>query len=753
MAGTAAGNLGVALGLAGQGLHVFPCQPGGDKAKSPMPFIKWRDASTTDERKINEWWLKWPDAAIGLDVGKSGLLVIDCDRHGEHDGVEAFGKLMAENGFDPDSCPMCATPNEGNHLFFKNPDGLGNAKGDLPQGVDVRGKGGYVVAPGTTMADGRYYEGFGDLHAAPDLPAWLLAILQAEKGGRAPEGNHPKPHIQQGFQGGRAAHGNHRIQAYCDEAIAQEIARVAAAPSGARNNTLNEAAFSLGQLVGAGWVQAGEIEALLSSAAQSAGLKQPEISKTIRSGLQSGQKEPRQLPEDAPPTIEDMEISRRLLQNHDGTVHDAETGEIVETVQNVQTVQEAGNSDYPGGLVGRIAQWIVATSRRKQPELAIGAALAIVGTVAGRQFAGPTRSGTHLYVLGLAPTGAGKDHPLQQVGRIMTAANLAIHLGPSEFISMPAVVNFLGRKPLAICAMDEFGGFMKRINAKRASGFEGAISKILRQMWSTSFAPYATPEWAGKESVMIHAPCLSLYGASTPEQFYTSMEGAALEDGTLNRFLLINGREQSSEQDPQGDPAIVPADIIRDLQFIYYRSGQLAATWRNQFDMDPTQSDGLKMIEWCPDGSQERYKALSAEMVGLSRADPVCGPFYARTAEMAVRIATILAIGRLDGSDNIRLPEIEYATAMARQSADMMAEGAADYMSENEHQANAQKIVRIVKARGGVVRHRDLLRGLQRTIRARDLRELLAFMVEDGTLEKVELRSDRGPPTDGYRLV
>lgn len=125
-----------------------------------------------------------------------------------------------------------------------------------------------------------------------------------------------------------------------------------------------------------------------------------------------------------------------MIEHHDGTLAEAETGEIVEE----PSAALPPAISYPPGLVGDIARWTVATARRPQPELAVGAALVIVGTAAGRQFAGPMKSGTPPCVLGLAPTGTGKNHPLQAVSRVMAAARLAMHLGPSEFISMPAVI-------------------------------------------------------------------------------------------------------------------------------------------------------------------------------------------------------------------------------------------------------------------------------------------------------------------------
>jgi len=55
--------------------------------------------------------------------------------------------------------PTCRTKtaNGGAYLFFKQPKGepLGNGRGQLPDGIDVRGVGGFVIAPGAVrMANG-----------------------------------------------------------------------------------------------------------------------------------------------------------------------------------------------------------------------------------------------------------------------------------------------------------------------------------------------------------------------------------------------------------------------------------------------------------------------------------------------------------------------------------------------------------------------------------------------------------------------
>lgn len=747
MSDTTVSNCETALSLAAAGFSVFPCHSGGEKAKAPMPFIKWREASTTNDRQILQWWQKWPDAAIGLDLAKSGLIVIDADRHDESsDGVEAFGQLMSGHGFDPDSAPLVATPSQGNHHYFRQRPGeaLGNSEGAIRgKGINVRGHGGYVIAPGTVMADGRVYELWGDITDPPIIPDWLHTLITT-----------PMEPVRQQID-----MGNHE-QADLDE-IAELLSYIS--PDSGYQDWLAAlmavhaatGGSSAGLAIADDWSARGsKYKGTKELAAKWKSFKGQGVNLATLAALarENGADlsaiaiKHRGHEHDYDP-VEAAEAARRLIENHDGTLADAETGEIVQNVQNVQSEP----IPYPSGLVGDIAKWIVATARRSQPELSIGAALAIVGTVAGRQFASPTMSGTHLYILGLAPTGKGKDHPLQSIGRIMAAANLSIHLGPSEFISMPAVVNFLVRKPLSVCAMDEFGGFMKRINSKRASGFEGAISKVIRTMWSSSFAPYMTPEWAQKASETIHAPSITLYGASTPEQFYSSMEGASLEDGTLNRFLLVSGRAKAREKEPKESAAIVPDHIREGLRRIYFASGEMATTWRNDPYVDPAAQGAVKALEWAADGAHDRYMAFSAEIEDLIDKDHESGAFYARTVEMALRIATIVAIGRMEDV-KLRSSDLEYGILVARQSAEFMSAGASEWMADNENQANAQKIMRCIRARGGAASNRDLVQSLKNSIKARDLKDLIASMCEGGQLEKQEIINPRGRPTIRYKI-
>ena len=79
---------------------------------------------------------------------------------------------------------------------------------------------------------------------------------------------------------------------YAQAALTAESERVASAPVGTRNDTLNRAAFALGRLVGAGLLDPGDVVRELDAAARRAGLGRAEVRRTIRSGLTAGRRSP-----------------------------------------------------------------------------------------------------------------------------------------------------------------------------------------------------------------------------------------------------------------------------------------------------------------------------------------------------------------------------------------------------------------------------------------------------------------------------
>jgi len=155
------------------------CSPG----KHPRTPKGLHDA-TTNEKKIRFWWRQWPHANIGIVTGAiSGLVVLDPDG-GDKVGLASLQKLRETLGRDPDTL-TAATGGGGYHLYFQYPanvkvsNGAGDnlTKAGYPD-IDVRGDGGYVIAPPSNHASGSRYRWETPLDTPiAALPASYVALL------------------------------------------------------------------------------------------------------------------------------------------------------------------------------------------------------------------------------------------------------------------------------------------------------------------------------------------------------------------------------------------------------------------------------------------------------------------------------------------------------------------------------------------------------------------------------------------------
>ena len=256
-----------ALAYARRGWPVLPLEPRGKRPAGRLVPNGLHDASS-DPATVERWWRRMPGANVGLATGVA-FDVLDLDGAA---GAASLGRLVECHGELP-AGPVVVT-GKGRHHYFA-PTGLGNRAG-VVAGLDFRGLGGYVVAPPSVHPSGRHYRWHvSPLTPLPEAPAWLLSLLSHPAGPSTPPlaSTCSSPY-------GRAA-------------LEREAGRVALAPVGARNDTLNRAAFAIGRLVAGGEVDVEEAAWALLVAAERAGLTRREAERTLASGLRAGLAEPR----------------------------------------------------------------------------------------------------------------------------------------------------------------------------------------------------------------------------------------------------------------------------------------------------------------------------------------------------------------------------------------------------------------------------------------------------------------------------
>jgi hypothetical protein len=394
---------------------------------------------------------------------------------------------------------------------------------------------------------------------------------------------------------------------------------------------------------------------------------------------------------------------------------------------------------YCPGVVGDIIDWIVATARRPNRVLALGAAVTVVGTLIGRRVAGPTRSATHLYVVAVGPTGSGKQHLLDSTTTLMQAAGAQGHIGPSEFISMPAVLNFITRKPLALCLQDEYGAFLRRVTHKKATVFETALSKILRTLWGTSFSAMATPEWANREMKRIQSPALSILGVSTPDEFHAALQGESVGNGFLNRYLVLNSDLRACDRDPQMTPGQVPESLKAALRRLYLWSGPQSLL---QID-NPEVAFVPDVLPWQSQQAKTCYRDFERMRDDYLDSHSGTKPYLARCGEIAIRLATIRAAGRGGPNASIGLSDVEWGAGMSWTAGLALANAAMDWLPETERGMWGEKILALIERRGPM-KVRDIQQYIRSAIRSADIKDILAQFVNGGLIEWT---------VDGYRVV
>jgi len=230
---------------------------------------------------VARWWRRWPSANIGLRTGAvSGLVVVDVDPG--HGGAASIRALASRHPGLRDA-PRVRTGSGGWHLYFGHPGGVvPNSAGRLGPGLDVRGDGGYVIAPPSQhVSGGTYTWQSGRLTDLPRLPTWLQDAAR-------------RPPRRPAVERTKLPSGDSRIGgAWARAALDSELVTVRDAVEGTRNSTLNRSAFRVGQIVGAGLLGENHVEGLLVDAGIDAGLGEREAVLTVRSGLRAGMSQPR----------------------------------------------------------------------------------------------------------------------------------------------------------------------------------------------------------------------------------------------------------------------------------------------------------------------------------------------------------------------------------------------------------------------------------------------------------------------------
>lgn len=766
----------LALSYIAANIPVFPCRAAEEvtdrfdpdtgeiivyKAKTPLVSAGFKGASL-NQRVTGILWDRNPTAMVGIPTGEQlGAWVLDIDVHKDDDGVvtngyETLAALEAKHGTLPET-GTAKTAGGGEHRYFAYAPGVRN-RGKLGAGLDIRGAGGYVIAPGSRTADGGEYiwvdyDGVG-LPPLADAPAWLLDLV-------AP----PTPAAQTSAY----SHNSGDNDLYVERAVEAELTLLSSTTQGGRGEQVNKSAFSLGTLVGAGALSRSEAEAGLFDAAFSNGVVakdgEREIRAKIRRGLDAGIKQPRAIPErqysDDTPVIDTKTMVANSLAKKSLAVASPEPTQLEQDDDDIpeyklEAVGDLESLTRPGGLVEDLIDWIVSSAEQPCRALALAAVLPLVASLAGARYStGGRDTRPNIYTVALAESGFGKEHARSQIKRLLMSDHgiFTDYSGPARIMSASALREVLERHSSVNCQIDEFGGFVREITDRKGGSHQRAISTDLRDYYSASSTFFEGAAYRGTPPKRIYNPNLCIHGTSTPDQFWTALSSASAEDGLLPRLILfhITGDKPSTVK-PERDVRYVPTVLLERMARV---AGIDVAAKRGNLSgivkAEQWAENKPKIITWTSD-ALDIFKSVKDTIDAKENLMAVEGrPFARRIVENAIKLAMIVAIGIDPEKPVIDEATFEWACAVAWTCAAAMLAEVGERLADNQREANYKKIAGLIRKGGNKGITEGRLADRCKAIDGWQRKEILEDLTKTGQVEYAANDNKTGRPA--RRLV
>ncbi len=701
------------------GVPVFPC----DANKRPLTPHGFKDA-TTDPAAIRKMFAHPRAVMIGAPTGEAwGVIAIDVD---VKNGAQGGAWLDANSHRMPQTRTI-RTGSGGLHIYLLWPGRpVKNSASKIAPGIDVRGDGGYVIvppSPGYAVADN------AEIAQAPD---WLLAALCPPEPAEPPPApllTAPRPALSDG------------ASILGREALAERCNAIRMAGDGAKHATINEAAYAIGGLVSAGHLIEGEAWSALSDALTVIlpRCKDPRAAeKTLRRAFQEGMGRPQDVapPEAEPPLAPAVwNITQTMLRR-------ARKARGEDEAPPAAIAVPPGLMDVPGAL-RLFLDHCDRTAMSPQPFLALAAGITMIGALAGRRYRTSTDLRTNIYAIGIADSGAGKDHARKQIVRCLYAAGLPQYLGGSDIASGAGLRSALHRHPAMLFQIDEFGDWLTSVTGEKANAHRKQIASMLKELYSSAAGPWQGTEYAdqsadrGKPKLDIHQPNACLYGTTTPGQFWAAVAGANLHDGLMARMLLfVSPCSYPDERDP--DLSEPSPDLLAALQAIAAGPGEGASGGGNlgAIMLAGTVPEPLTVPE-TPEATAAR-RALRQDQLAKQRKHEgtYVTAIAGRLAENAMKLALVRAISRDPAAPVIRAEDVAWGRAVAQHCVDTLLKEAAQNVADTDYERKVNRAMSYIR-KHGPISARDMVRkGWM--LPGKEREEILRTLVDGGIILAIE---------------
>jgi hypothetical protein len=695
--------LKAALWYCRAGYPVFPLAPG---SKIPMAGSRGFLDATTDEAQIRLWWEANPTANIGLAT--AGLCAIDFDL----DDDETWFRSAGVQAMVCASPMRQRTPSGGMHVLFKQPADTHwrISASVLANAVDVRADGGYIVAAPSQVdsLDYEWIEGPAALTDLPTPPGWLVSRLND----LSKNGN--------GSRNGRAGgNGRSNLAGTWDDWQGDKI------KSGSRHQAL----LSWAGLFRSWGLSGPEMEAALLAVNEN------------RCDPPTAEKEVRRIARDYARKAVDEAKARAAGVDGDFSLPGLDA-KLAVVAGDVSEAADPGPIDEElllmvPGFVRDVLNHTLETAPYPNPVLAWTGAMTLMSFLASRKvhFQGVA---PNVYLLGLALSGGGKEHPRKVNAEILTRLGLSTCLG-DRFASSEGLEDALNETPAMLYQTDEIDGMLEA-SAGTETRFR-AIRDMVLSLYGESSGVHVGRRKAGKqEPIVIQLPSLTLFGTAIPNHCYGAMTEEMVTKGLLSRMLIVDSVR--GERQPWSGKNLPQAVLDRAAFWRDFNpgGGNLESLTPTPLEVDVAESTAVFLA-----AEEQDHDSLYRE--AQAKGDNVTCGMTSRVMLQARKLALLWACSTWDGKGRpvVSLEAAQWAVRVVQHcGARMRAMFAMNAKTTLDFERRADKVLAYITKAGGAIGHSRLANLMK--LPKRDLRDLIDTLIDRRVIDAVSKADGRGRP-------
>jgi len=427
--------------------------------------------------------------------------------------------------------------------------------------------------------------------------------------------------------------------------------------------------------------------------------------------------------------------------------------ESVPRVINGEELKESLPEKYPvlpveiPGLAGMLSKFMDKTAIHPQPILHVGASLAMLGALLGIKIKSESGLRTNLYVLSLAPTGAGKEHARSVIDRVLTDSGGLRYLGGDDIASDTGLLAALAEQPSLLLMLDEFGYMAQQFLSPRAAGFKAAIVEVLLSVYGKSATAYHGKMYANRKErpqVRIEQPSLSLYCTSTPESFWPAIRQNSVHDGFLNRFLVFNSPDPFPPY-VEREEVTVPEFMIDPVRKLALLEEPMTNRMTGKYALNPVPNP--MVITDSPD-AKKCFLSYRDLYLKHAKSDPIVASLWKRAEEHAIKIALILTGSEMQ--KEISGEHAEVGCRISKFCIENMLGQIEDHLAENLHEANLKKVLRIIRKAGRKGIDGTSLTRKTQFLMSKQRNEVVEVLTETGQIFVNPVKSSNGSIHNTY---